>query len=256
MTFPRDAKDLRASAQAIVSGSRVLVVHCVHSGDRDAHASMPRPLEAAMNGCTCSEPHELRRIVLTGGPGAGKTAVLELMRKTLCKHVKILPESAGIVFGGGFPRGDAAALRRAGQRAIFYVQRELEEAAHAENVAISLCDRGTVDGLAYWPGPDELWPEVGTSLAAQLARYDAVIHLRTPSSADYNHQNPLRIETAREAAAIDARIAAAWSRHPRRFEVSPARDFLAKAARAIELVRGELPACCKRHPVAELGERD
>jgi predicted ATPase len=209
-----------------------------------------------MNGCDCREPHEARRIVLTGGPGAGKTAVLELMRKTLCKHVKVLPESAGIVFGGGFPRGDATALRRAGQRAIFYVQRELEEAASAENVAISLCDRGTVDGLAYWPGPDDLWPAVGTSLAEQLARYHAVIHLRTPSGADYNHQNPLRVETAVEAAAIDARIAEAWSRHPRRFEVLPASAFLAKAARTIELVRGELPACCRRHLVAELGERD
>ena len=53
-----------------------------------------------MNGCACAEPHEARRIALTGGPGAGKTAVLELMRKTLCKHVKVLPESAGIVRRG------------------------------------------------------------------------------------------------------------------------------------------------------------
>ena len=98
-----------------------------------------------MNGCECTEPHVQRRIVLTGGPGAGKTAVLELMRKTLCKHVKVLPEAAGIVFGGGFPRGDALELRRAGQRAIFYIQRELEAAMMPENVSIALCDRGTVD---------------------------------------------------------------------------------------------------------------
>lgn len=203
----------------------------------------------------CTQPHKSRRMVLTGGPGAGKTAVLELMRRTLCKHVKVLPESAGIVFGGGFPRGKAPELRRASQRAIFYVQRELEEAALMDDVALVLCDRGTVDGLAYWPGPDDLWASVGATLEDQLARYHAVIHLRTPSLVDgYNQQNPLRIESAVEAHAIDVRIAEAWARHPRRFEVLPSSDFLTKAARAIEIIRGELPACCRRHRIAELAE--
>ena len=125
-----------------------------------------------MTGCACTGTHEPRRIVLTGGPGAGKTAVLELMRKTLCRHVAVLAESAGVVFGGGFPRGEDTELRRSGQRAIFYVQRELEAAARAGDVAIALCDRGTVDGLAYWPGPADLWKQLGTSLDEQLARYD------------------------------------------------------------------------------------
>ena len=60
-----------------------------------------------------------------------------------------------MVFGGGFPREDDPACRRAAQRAIFYVQRELEAAGDSHNPAIVLCDRGTVDGLAYWPGPPE-----------------------------------------------------------------------------------------------------
>lgn len=206
-----------------------------------------------MTGCACTGIHEPRRIVLTGGPGAGKTAVLELMRKTLCRHVAIIAESAGVVFGGGFPRGEDTELRRSGQRAIFYVQRELEAAARTGDVAIELCDRGTVDGLAYWPGPADLWKQLGTSLDEQLARYDAVVHLRTPAlDAGYNHENPLRIETAAEAAAIDARIAEAWRDHPRRFEVPTSRDFFVKAARVIEIVRDELPSCCRPHPAAEL----
>lgn len=205
--------------------------------------------------CACSEVHPPKRIVLTGGPGAGKTAVLELMRKTLCEHVKVVPEAAGVVFGGGFPRGDALEVQRAAQRAIYFIQRELEAATLATNAAIALCDRGTIDGFAYWPGPDPLWSAVGTTHDAELARYDAVIHLRTPTlDGGYNRQNPLRLESAAEAAAIDARIAAAWAGHPRRFEVGPMPDFLAKAARVVEIVRGELPACCRRHPIAELGE--
>jgi len=38
------------------------------------------------------------RIVVTGGPGAGKTAVLEIARRELA-HVEILPEAATIVRG-------------------------------------------------------------------------------------------------------------------------------------------------------------
>jgi hypothetical protein len=82
--------------------------------------------------------------VLTGGPGAGKTAVLELIRQQFCSHVQILPEAAGIVLGGGFPRTGSAELRRAAQRAIFFVQRELENIGDADDAAIVLCDRGTV----------------------------------------------------------------------------------------------------------------
>jgi predicted ATPase len=187
-----------------------------------------------------------RWIALTGGPGAGKTAVLELARRVLCPHVGILPEAASIVFGGGFPRRTATAARRAEQRAIFYVQRELEATAAEDDLAIVLCDRGTVDGGAYWPGPGELWTSVGTTLDAQLARYRAVIHLRTPL-AGYNHDNPLRVESLAEARAIDDRIAALWAAHPRRFEVAAEADFLAKATRAIEILRRELPDGCLDH---------
>lgn len=198
-----------------------------------------------MRACTCKAHHEKRRIVLTGGPGAGKTAVLELVRQSFCDHVAVLPEAASIIFGGGFPRSQHSPVKRASQRAIFYVQRELESVAEANGAAMVLCDRGTVDGAAYWPGPGDLWEEVGTTLDEQLARYHAVIHLRTPSeTTGYNHQNPLRIETALEAAVIDARIEALWSAHPCRFVVEPTADFLTKAEMVLSLLRSELPACC------------
>lgn len=202
-----------------------------------------------MQTCDCNEQHELRRIVLTGGPGAGKTAVLELIRQSFCTHVKVLPESAGVVFVGGFPRAGGIELRKAAQRAIFYVQRELETAADAENAAVMLCDRGTLDGAAYWPGEvADFFLSVGTNLDEQLSRYRAVIHLRTPLvGAGYNLSNPLRVETPEEAAAIDARIARIWERHPRRFVVEASHDFLTKASRSMAILRDEVPECCKHH---------
>ena len=195
--------------------------------------------------CGCTSAHVPRRIVLTGGPGAGKTAALELIRRSFCEHVVVLPEAAGILFLGGFPRGQGA-LRRAAQRAIFHVQRELESTTQEAAPALVVCDRGTLDSLAYWPGPGDFWSEVGATAAEELARYDGVLHMRTPESGNgYNHQNPLRVESAAEAHRIDERIAEAWAAHPHRAEIPSTPRFLEKAAVVLELVRSEVPACCQ-----------
>ena len=112
-----------------------------------------------------------------------------------------------------------------------------------------LCDRGTIDGVAYWPGPvGDFWGSTGTTLAAELGRYDAVLHLRTPDAAQgYNRQNPLRLESPRTAAEIDDRILHAWEQHPRHYLIEPSADFLDKAARALEILRAEMPPCCALH---------
>ncbi len=103
--------------------------------------------------CRCAlTRHPARLMALTGGPGAGKTAVLELAARSFCRHVAVLPEAASIVFGGGFPRHDTEPGRKAAQRAIYRVQWEVERLVVEEGeVAVALCDRGTVDGGAYWP---------------------------------------------------------------------------------------------------------
>lgn len=206
--------------------------------------------------CTCTgrERHATKLVVLTGGPGGGKTAVLEIVRRAFCEHVAILPEAATILFGGGFPRARTAEGARATQRLVFGIQRELERAAcEGGTFAVALCDRGTLDGLAYWPAGSPA--ELGIDRAAELHRYAAVIHLRPArAAAGYDRSNPARIETAEEALAVDARIEAAWDGHPKRFFVEAEGDFIAKVARAVALIRDEIPACCRAHRITELGE--
>jgi predicted ATPase len=198
--------------------------------------------------CDCPKTsHDPILVALTGGPGAGKTAVLETMRRELCEHVLVLPEAASIVFGGGFPRERSLPYRCAAQRAIFRVQRELERSAiESRRAAVVLCDRGTIDGVAYWPMDEaSFWLENETTPRSELARYAAVIHLRTPPPAQYDRRNPLRIEDAREAAAIDERIARAWATHPHLHVVPSNHDFLVKVQTAIALVREDVPDCCR-----------
>jgi predicted ATPase len=186
-------------------------------------------------------------IVLTGGPGAGKTAVLEIFKRVACPHTAVLPEAAGILFSGGFLRGTAFESIKATQRAIFHVQKE------SENIAIMnpkihtiVCDRGTLDGLAYWPNHDEsFFSELSTSREKEFTRYSKVIHLRTPTlRLGYNHQNPNRIETVIEALAIDRKIESAWNGHPNRTFINNSFDFFTKAHIAFELIMSELPNCC------------
>ncbi|MEK7689799.1 MAG: AAA family ATPase, partial [Bdellovibrionota bacterium] len=136
--------------------------------------------------CKCgnsSATHPTKLIVLTGGPGAGKTAIVEMARRRFCEHVVIVPEAASIIFSGGFWRNQTEVFRNAAQRAIYHVQHELERAIMEEGKAVlGLCDRGTIDSEAYWTGDVErFWREVGSDKKTELARYHSVIHLRTPT---------------------------------------------------------------------------
>ncbi len=199
--------------------------------------------------CTCDhKATDCKLIALTGGPGAGKTAILQMARQIFCRHVVILPEAATIVYGGGFLRRDTVPSQKACQRAIFNVQRAHEIMVQEEHAyTMALCDRGTIDGSAYWPvlEPD-FFADMGTTREKELAHYHAVIHLRTPpEDHGYNLDNPTRTEDPQFAAVIDKRVEQAWEGHPRRFFVESTPEFLEKATRTLELIKKELPACCR-----------
>lgn len=158
------------------------------------------------------------RIVLTGGPGGGKTTAADLFRREIGERVVVVPEAATMLFSGGFPRASEVGARKSAQRAIYHVQKNLEDVQSARYPdRILLCDRGTIDSAAYWPDdPAGFYEAVGTTEAEQLARYDGVIFFESAAVGGTSIEggNPVRIETNDEALQLDQRLRAIWSKHP------------------------------------------
>jgi predicted ATPase len=154
------------------------------------------------------------RIALTGGPGGGKTTAADLFRRELGDSVVIVPESATILFAGGFPRARELDAERSIQGAIFHVQRAIEDVQSARYPErVLLCDRGTIDGAAYWPNGDrDFFTAMGTTFDAELQRYDAVVFFETAAVAGDSIEggNPVRNESLEEAVARDERLRKLW----------------------------------------------
>jgi predicted ATPase len=185
-----------------------------------------------------------RRVVVAGGPGGGKTTAVDLFRREIGSSIVVVPEAATMLFSGGFPRDGTVESRAAVQRAIYYVQRNLEDAQAARHPDRALlCDRGTVDGAAYWPGsPEAFFAEVGSTLEAELARYDAVVFFESASIGGMSIEggNPMRTEDAEAAARLDRALRALWSKHPRFVVISHTSSFLLKITAGLAVLRNVL----------------
>ncbi len=191
--------------------------------------------------CRSHSHHSVPKLIaVTGGPGAGKTAVLHMAVNSFCSHVAFLPEAATLLFSGGFWRRTSEGAIASAQKAIFTTQRELERIFIQDSLGdFGLCDRGTVDGLAYWPeNLGDYWQAMGTTREQELNRYAAVIHLRTPRMASaYNHDNPSRTEDRELAEKIDEKIFHAWDGHPNRVLIEDAEDFQRKTEQALSAIK-------------------
>ena len=182
------------------------------------------------------------KIVLTGGPSGGKTTLANAIQKEFASHVMVVPEAASILFGGGWPRRKNVVGVQLQQKAIYFLQRELEALLVGENPdRLIVCDRGSLDGVAYWPGPgagSDFLTSVSSSFDEEVARYDWIIHLDTAPASYYDLTNPLRNESFEEAWKLNERILHAWSAHPQRFVISNSETghFFEKLQRAMMVV--------------------
>ena len=162
----------------------------------------------------------MKRIVLTGGPGSGKTVVSSAIGRSDPRRYVAVPEAATQVYSASKTRWDLVGEvgRRELQRRIYHLQRKQEdavEAVHPDKTVIF--DRGTIDGAAYWPdGPENYWADLETTLEAELSRYDMVIWMQTAASIgiyDGAESNSVRFENAVEAVQAGERLAMLWGAH-------------------------------------------
>ena len=216
------------------------------------------------------------KLVLTGGPSGGKTTLAQAIQREFASSVCVIPEAASIVYGGGWPRRKSVEGVQHQQRSIYFVQRELESLLAFENSdKLLICDRGSIDGIAYWPAAvgapstasvgsatagagsarsvGSAYPaghasplssgtgfleNVGSTLAREIARYDWVLHLDTAPVSSYDLTNALRNESFDEARRLNEKIKSAWFAHPQRFVVESHEGghFIDKLKRALLIV--------------------
>ena len=180
------------------------------------------------------------RIVLTGGPGAGKTTAADLFRREIGERIVVVPEAATMLFSGGFPRHKIDAARRATQYTIYNVQRNLENIIrHQYPNRILLCDRGTIDGAAYWPeGEESFYKALKVTRDEEYSRYDAVIFFESAAVGGDSIEgcNPTRTESDKEAIAINEKLKEIWRHHPNFHYIPHNKSFFKKISSAIKLL--------------------
>jgi predicted ATPase len=186
----------------------------------------------------------MRRVVLTGGPGAGKTVVARAIESAFAGRIVVIPEAATQIYTRLNTRWDKLDLegRRNAQRAMYRLQLE-QEAAFAARYPdrVLLHDRGTIDGAAYWPeGPAAFWVDVGTTHAAELARYDAILWLETAAALgiyDGDASNAVRFEDPKAAIASGEALLTLWGDHPSVRHIGAFMNLDDKIAAVVEALR-------------------
>lgn len=184
----------------------------------------------------------MNKIAITGGPSGGKTTLIDALKKEFGQKVKIVPESASILYKGGFPRIKSYDGLFHAQKAIYFTQKELEDLRCKTNAdALIVCDRGSLDALAYWPDTEaHFYETVHTTRAKELHRYKWVIHLDTATEPDYDSSNPIRTEDFHEALALNEKIKKSWDGHPQRFVITAQNDFFSKMHKATQVIQAIL----------------
>jgi predicted ATPase len=163
----------------------------------------------------------MKRIVITGGPGSGKTVITTQLAAEQPDRFVLIPEAATQVYTQLQTRWDKLDLegRHDVQRRIYRLQLEQEaRLAQRHPDKILLLDRGTIDGGAYWPeGAEAYWLDLGTVLRAEQQRYDAVLFLETCATLglyDGDESNACRFEDPAAAIASSELLKRLWAGHP------------------------------------------
>ena len=182
---------------------------------------------------------EITKIVLTGGPCAGKTTAMSWIQNhfTKCGYkVLFVPETATELITGGVAPWTCGTNAEY-QKCQLLLQLEKEKIFHraartmpAEKV-LMVCDRGALDNKAYMTEAEfsQVLESLDYNEVELRDHYDAVFHMVTAAKGAEQFyttaNNAARTETVEQAACLDDKLIAAWTGHPHLRVVDNSRGF-------------------------------
>lgn len=205
-----------------------------------------------MNKCKFFEDEKIEKkitkIVVTGGPCAGKTTALSRI-KSAFEHmgyaVIFVPETATELITGGIApwtldtNYDYQLCQIQLQIAKEKIFTEGAGKLFGKDKVLIVCDRGTIDNKAYM-SKDEFetaLSALGKSETELRDDYDAVFHLVSTAKGAENFyttaNNSARTETVEEASDLDDKLISAWTGHPHFRVIDNSTDFDGKIDRLI-----------------------
>lgn len=176
---------------------------------------------------------QITKIVLTGGPCAGKTTALKFLRENLIKNgygAVVVPETSTELFSSGISPSKMNSLFDFHQTQLdvqltkeYIFEQACKKFKNFDNIVL-ICDRGVLDAKVYIGNEKFANLLQLNNLTEQdiINRYDAVFKLVTAANGakDYYtlENNAVRKESTEEAIALDELISKAWGIHPH-FEI-------------------------------------
>ena len=197
---------------------------------------------------------KITKIVLTGGPSAGKTTGLSWIQNAFTKlgyTVLFVPETATELITGGvapWTCGTNLDYQKCQMRLQIEKEQIFEKAArtmNAERILI-VCDRGAMDNRAYMNDEEfaQVLSEIGTTEVQLRDNYDAVFHMVTAAKGAERfyttENNQARKETVSQAIEVDDRLIAAWTGHPHLRVIDNSVNFEEKLKNLIAEIRNFL----------------
>lgn len=171
---------------------------------------------------------EISKIVITGGPCAGKSTAMSWVQNAFTQRgytVLFVPETATELITGGvapWTCGTNVDYQKCQLKLQIEKERIFEQAARTMPVdkVLIVCDRGTLDNKAYMDDMEfaEVIQFIGSNEVELRDSYDAVFHLVTAAKGAEEFyttaNNAARTETVEETAALDDKLISAWTGHP------------------------------------------
>ena len=188
------------------------------------------------------------KIVLTGGPCAGKTTALNWINNYFSKRgyrVLFVSETATELISNGIApwtcgtNYDYQTCQIKLQKVKEKVIEEAADSMKSDKILI-VCDRGVLDNKAYIEEAEfrRLLKELKTNEIKERDSYDAVFHLVSAAKGKESvytlANNIARTETIDEARKLDDKIISAWTGHPHLRIIDNSTEFEEKLERLIK----------------------